>query len=161
MAEAARSLEIVIEARALLPQHAARRGDGPRHLHRRLVLGDVDRVARLEDDVGPGGAVAQRPLQIDVDPPHRALATIEPDALGVRLPRQPTGPLDQTGEPIVLALEGVRPGIVHLALDRHRALQLEVGLPQDQHVVVRRERYLGRRAGGRERKARRPRIAPR
>ena len=158
IAEPAGAAEIVIQPSPLLPEHAAGRGDRSAHLHRRLKLGDLDRIPRLQNDVRGRRRIAQRARQVHVDPAEVVQAPDEANPLWIGLARQPAGPRDQVRQPIRLGAQRIRARVAHLAHDDHRALKVELRLPQNQHVVVGLERDL-RCAARRERRPRRAHVA--
>ena len=93
-----------------------------------------------------GLLVAQRARQLDVHPPDVLRRPHEPDALRVRLRRQPARPVDDVRQALVLGAQRVRPRVAHLPAHDDGTLQVELRLLHDQHVVVRVERHLGRPA---------------
>ena len=87
-------------------------------------------------------------MQVDVHPPYIIHDAHEPDPLGVRLACQPPRSPDQVRQPVGLGAQRVCPGIAHFAHHDHRALEIPLGLLQDQDVVVRLERHFGRAGRG-------------
>ena len=140
--EPPRRVDVIAEAGALLVQHAAGSVHGSGDSDAGDVLGDEHLVAGLEHYVVPRRCVAERLGQVDVDPARPVHLTGEPDPVGVCTRRETTRASNQLSQPFALGLERVRARIEHLARDSHRALQLELGLLKDQHVVEWLELYL-------------------
>ena len=105
--------------------------------------------------------ILHRLRQIDVDPPTTFYRSDESNPFGIRARGEPSGALDDADQALVLGGQRVRPRVHHLARDRHHALQLKVGLLENQHVVVRVEWHLGRSPVRREAEPRRPEIVAR
>ena len=87
-------------------------------------------------------SILEHAAQIEANAARIGLHAIEADAVGVRLGRQPARPVEQIHEALVLGPQGIGARESHLPPHLHGALQLEVGLLQEQHIIEWLERDL-------------------
>src|SRR5258705_2935006 len=82
--------------------------------------------------------------EIDVDASRVGRRSDKANTLRIRLRCETAGSLEQVCQTIVLRPEGIISRESYLSTDCDGALQLEVGLPEDQNIVVRLERHIRR-----------------
>src|SRR5262249_42742137 len=85
LGKSAGGAEVVVQGRAASPQYAPGRVDGTADLHARLILRDIDRVSRLQHQIGRTARLAQGPRQIHVDPTDVVLRADKPNSVRIRL----------------------------------------------------------------------------
>ena len=155
----ARCTDVIVERLSGRVGHGDRRVHCALNAHHRVVARDVQRVTVLQRQVVQRSRILEYVGKLDSDATDSVPRPVEHHAVRVPIRREPAGACDEIGNFFRLGLERVSAGITNFAGDHRGALQLPVGLPQDQNVVVGLDDDLGVRTRRRG-QARRAEVLP-